>query len=332
MLRNISDNKSSNYNRPLLSIMCITYNHANYIRETINGFLIQKTKFPVEIIIHDDASQDGTQNIIKEYEALYPNIIKPIYQTENQYSKKIDIVKQYILPKIKGVYIAYCEGDDYWTDPLKLQKQVDFLEQNDEYGLVYTDINRINEDGDLIDTNFISNDKSSFCDSFEDYLIYAPFRAPCTWVFRKNLYHEKNKDYNVGDFPLLLDIVANSKIYFLPDITSNYRVLTSSASHFSELSKLYSFMKGIYKIQIDYAYKYNVRDEIIDQIEKKFAWTSYNFAVAENDMKQIKVANKVLIGHPELTYKFNIIKLLSKARIGRLIVRRRLIKILRYTR
>lgn len=90
-------------------------------------------------------------------------------------------------------------------------------------------------------------------------------------------------------------------------------------------------MKGIYKIQIDYAYKYNVSTEIIDKIHTKFAWLSYNFAVAENDIKQIKIADKLLIGHPKLSYKFKLIKLLSKTKFGRSIVRRRLIKRLGYT-
>lgn len=325
------DSKKNNKKEPFVSIICITFNHVGYITETLNGFLIQQTSFPFEIIIHDDASQDGTQDIIKEYEALYPNIIKPIYQTENQYSKKIDFGKEFIFPLIKGKYIATCEGDDYWTDPLKLQKQVDFLEQNDEYGLVYTDINRINQDGELIDKNYLSNDYYSFCESFEDYLMHAPFRAPCTWCFRSSILKYFNKSYSVADFPILLDILANSKIHQLNESTTNYRVLSNSASHFTDLLKYYYFMKGIYEIQMDYAYKYNVSADIIDQIQTKFAWLSYNFAVAENDRTQISAANKILIGHPELSYKFQFIKLLSKTKFGRSIVRRRLIKRLGYT-
>lgn len=331
MLINIFDHELSSSKVPLVSIMCITFNHANFIRETLNGFIIQKTNFPVEIIIHDDASQDGTQDIIKEYEALYPNIIKPIYQSENQYSKKVDFGKEFIFPQIRGKYIATCEGDDYWTDRLKLQKQVDFLEQNNEYGLVYTDIDRINQDGELIDKNYLSKDYYSFCESFEDYLMHAPFRAPCTWCFRSSMLKYFSKSYSVADFPFLLDIMANSKIHQLNESTANYRVLSNSASHFTDLLKYYYFMKGIYKIQIDYAYKYNVSTEIIDKIHTKFAWLSYNFAVAENDIKQIKIADKLLIGHPKLSYKFKLIKLLSKTKFGRSIVRRRLIKRLGYT-
>ena len=115
-------------NEILVSICCITYNHEKYIRDAIEGFLMQKTDFPFEVLIHDDASTDGTADIIREYETKYPDIIKPIYQTENQYSKGIKISATYNYPRAKGKYIALCEGDDYWIDPYKLQKQVDFLE------------------------------------------------------------------------------------------------------------------------------------------------------------------------------------------------------------
>jgi len=329
---NIANYEGCQYELPLVSILCITFNHIDFIKETLDGFLIQQTSFPVEIIVHDDASTDGTTEIIKEYEVKYPHIIKPIYQTVNQYSKRIDIGKEFIFPLARGKYVAYCEGDDYWTDPLKLQKQVSFLEKNKDYGLVFTDVDKINHKGKLIDKNFLSNDKSSFCESFEDYLIYAPFRAPCTWLLRKSLYQKKSKKYIVGDLPLLLDILASSKIHQLGDTTANYRVLTNSASHFTNLKNHYTFMKGILDIQMDYALKYKVSEDIIDEIQTRFAWISYNFAVAANDKKQIKFANKILVGHPELTYKFRMTQLLGKIKLGRLIVRRRLIKRLKYLR
>lgn len=116
---------------PLVSICCITYNHENYIRDAIEGFLMQKTDFPFEIIIHDDASTDATADIIREYEEKYPDIIKPIYQTENQYSKG-NKVSFFTYRAAKGKYIALCEGDDYWIDPLKLQKQVTEMEKHPE--------------------------------------------------------------------------------------------------------------------------------------------------------------------------------------------------------
>jgi glycosyltransferase involved in cell wall biosynthesis len=113
---------------PLVSVSCATYNHENYIRDSLEGFLIQKTTFPIEILIHDDASTDGTADIIKEYEKKHPDLIFPIYQKENQYSKGLTISSTFNWPRARGKYIALCEGDDYWTDPYKLQKQVEFLE------------------------------------------------------------------------------------------------------------------------------------------------------------------------------------------------------------
>ena len=121
--------------KPLVSIICITYNHAKFIAQAIEGFLLQKTNFPIEIIIHDDCSTDNTQEIIQSYADKYPKLIKTIFQKKNQYSLGVPMFPS-VFPYCKGKYIAHCEGDDYWTDPHKLQRQVDFLEKNSKYILV----------------------------------------------------------------------------------------------------------------------------------------------------------------------------------------------------
>lgn len=122
-------------NLPMVSICCITFKHEKYIRECLDGFIMQKTNFPFEVIVHDDASPDKTADIIREYEAKYPDIIKPIYQTENQYSKKIKPLWKHVCPRCRGKYIAICEGDDFWCDENKLQMQYDFMEANPDYSL-----------------------------------------------------------------------------------------------------------------------------------------------------------------------------------------------------
>ena len=125
-------------NTPLVSICCITYNHAQFIRKCLDGFLMQQTNFPIEILIHDDCSTDGTIEIIQEYTAKYPDLIFPLYEEENQYQHgKAAEIDFYNYRRARGKYIAYCEGDDYWTDPLKLQKQVDFMEVNPEYSVCF---------------------------------------------------------------------------------------------------------------------------------------------------------------------------------------------------
>ena len=218
--------------KPLVSISCITYNHEKYIRDTIESFLMQMTTFPFEILIHDDASTDGTANIIKEYQKKYPDIIYPIYQKENQYSKKIRITATYQLPRARGKYIAICEGDDYWIDPNKLQKQVDFLERNLEYGLVCTDIILINEKGQTIaDNKMVLQQREkrkpeiTFFDLLEIPLVNTPtvcarahiLNAIGNRVIKENLWYYQDYGYW-----LQLSMVAKIKILF--EKTAAYRV------------------------------------------------------------------------------------------------------------
>jgi len=117
-------------NQIMVSIICNAYNHGPYIAKCLDGFVMQRTNFVFEILVHDDASTDNTADIIRTYEEKYPHLIKPIYQTENQYSK--GGIGQFQYPRVRGKYIAMCEGDDYWTDPLKLQKQYDAMEAHPE--------------------------------------------------------------------------------------------------------------------------------------------------------------------------------------------------------
>lgn len=130
-------NNKIDYNEEpiIVSIRCTAYNQETFIRETLEGFIMQKTNFRFEAIVHDDASTDNTADIIREYAEKYPDIIKPIYETENQYSKKDGSLLRIMNEASKGKYITMCEGDDYWTDPYKLQKQVDFLEAHPDYVL-----------------------------------------------------------------------------------------------------------------------------------------------------------------------------------------------------
>jgi glycosyltransferase involved in cell wall biosynthesis len=132
---------------PLVSVCCVTYNHERFIRSALDGFLAQVTDFPVEVIVHDDASTDATPAIIREYAARHPEVIRPIYQEENQFSKRIKVGATYVWPRARGKYIALCDGDDYWTDPTKLQKQVDFLESHPDYVLCFHDVLVVDAEG-----------------------------------------------------------------------------------------------------------------------------------------------------------------------------------------
>ena len=139
--------KSLDTNHPLVSIKCLTYNHEKYIAQAMDGFLMQETDFPFEVIVHDDASTDKTADILREYEKKYPLIVKPIYETENLYKKQDGSLTRAANASLKGKYIAMCEGDDYWIDPHKLQIQVDFLESHPDYSTAFHDAEIKNELG-----------------------------------------------------------------------------------------------------------------------------------------------------------------------------------------
>lgn len=242
---------------PLVSICCITFNHDLYIRQCIDGFLIQKTTFPIEILIHDDASTDKTADIIREYEEKYPNIIKPIYQIENQYSKNVSINRVYQYSRAKGKYIALCEGDDYWIDPLKLQKQVDFLEENQEYGMCHTNFSLV--EGKRFSKVIKKDDDNYLTDILEgNYQI-----GTLTVLFRKSIYNSipkyySNKDFLMGDLPLWIEIASVSKIKYLDDITAKYRVLANSASHSLNIEKELQFYKSSFDCRTFYKEAFNV--------------------------------------------------------------------------
>lgn len=135
----------------LVTIQCLTYNHEPFIRQCLEGFVMQATNFRFEAIVHDDASTDRTAAIIKEYADKYPDIIKPIFEVENQYSKHDGTIGRSIRENTHGKYIAMCEGDDYWTDPYKLQKQVDFLESHPDYVMCSHRFNQYIQDKNLLE-------------------------------------------------------------------------------------------------------------------------------------------------------------------------------------
>lgn len=236
---------------PLVSISCITYNHEPYIMQTLDGFLMQKTRFPFEVLIHDDASTDRTADIIREYEKKFPKIIKPIYQKENQYSKgNRAILASFVYPRAKGKYIALCEGDDYWIDENKLQKQVDFMEQNPDVGLTYSKVKMLNNK----QNEFFSvwgKEKNCFAELIQENQI--PTLSVC---MRKDILLQYIKDvapgtknWLMGDYPMWLYFIHVSKVKFFDEITGVYRTLENSASHSTNVLKQINFLKSTYDIK-----------------------------------------------------------------------------------
>ena len=179
---------------------------------------MQKTNFRFEAIVHDDASTDGTATIIREYAEKYPNIIKPILQTENQYSqgKKIGAIMEQLFPQ--GKYIAECEGDDYWTDPEKLQRQVDFLEAHPDYSTVCNRTKLYSEYRQQYIGENCCYDKSQTIDVRDIILKGGLFISTCSLLYRKSILPTTLPGYwercHVGDYPLQIHAAMQGKVYY----------------------------------------------------------------------------------------------------------------------
>lgn len=211
--------------RPLMvTIRCITYNHEPYIRQCLEGFIMQKTNFRFEAIVHDDASTDETAKIIREYAEKYPDIIKPIFETENQYSKLDGSIQRIMSEHIHGKYVAMCEGDDYWIDPLKLQKQVDFLESNPEYSMcAHNAFVFYQQKNDVCLFN-----KTSYSGELPVHDAIHAWKIPTASIL---VLSEVAKEYPSwlaviysGDYSLILRTLLKGKIYLISDIMSVYRI------------------------------------------------------------------------------------------------------------
>ena len=253
---------------PLVSVVCITYNQASYIRECLEGLLMQKTSFNYEILVNDDASIDATPHIIKEYEDKYPDIFRVIYQKENQYSKGVSPWFDILFPIARGKYIAICEGDDYWTDPYKLQKQIDFLEENPIYGMVHTDFDVVNNSNE---TEHRYSRMQPQQTTLLDLLTCKSNIGTLTVVFNRNVYeklpkHFLRNSFLMGDLPMWLEFAYNSKIAYIPEVTASYRRLDNSASHSADDTKQLRFYDNIVDCRLYYSQVFGL-DHLNSRIE-----------------------------------------------------------------
>ncbi len=208
----------------MVSICCITYNHEKYITDAIDSFLMQKTDFPYEILIHDDASTDSTPDIIRSYENKYPNIIKAIYQSENQYSQKIKIFGKYLFPLARGKYIALCEGDDYWIDKNKLQLQVNYMQNHPSCSLCFHAAKVVTRNQKSIHA-LRPYTHNILCDT--EMVILQPSNYPTASILFPAKFVKNTPDfYNnapVGDVPLHLFLTHQGYAYYFDQYLSAYR-------------------------------------------------------------------------------------------------------------
>lgn len=283
----------------MVNVRCFAYNQEKYIRQCLEGFIMQKTRFKFKAVVHDDASTDNTTTIIKEYAEKYPNIIVPIFETENQYSKKDGSLGRIMREHTSNSkYIAFCEADDYWTDPYKLQKQVDFLEANPDFGMCYTRVLYYNQSKQKYERKPFGGPSTSFSELVKQNTI------PSLSVLRRaaveeNYFlegHSINKGWTMGDYPLWLWYACTSKIKYMDDITGVYRVLNQSASHSPNVETKESFVFQTFEIIRYFSNVYN-KQECYD--EQNLYRSLHNNAVLYGDFKRERHYYQKIV-HPEL--------------------------------
>ena len=280
--------EADNSDTPLVSVRCTAYNHEPYIAQALDGFLMQKTNFPFEVIVHDDASTDRTAEIIREYEARFPKIIKPIYETENQYSKRDGSLGRIMDAACKGKYIAFCEGDDYWTDENKLQMQVDFLEGNQEYGLCYTDYNTYNQQNGAMRYDLFKSGENKLSGEIllSDWILLKGYIAPMTWVYRKSVLKNYKSLHSLdGTFEMVAYFLYASKIKFLAQTTAVYRILAESASHSANFSTIYHRNRNLFETQSLLSRLYNLNLDV--EIKKYYYNKAWKTLVANGNAEEL---------------------------------------------
>ena len=224
---------------PLVSIVCDVYNHEPYLRDCLEGFVSQQVDFPFEILIHDDASKDRSADIIREYAEKYPALFRPIYQTENKYSTGISLWGAIQFPRVKGKYIALCEGDDFWTDPNKLQKEVEILEKDPSLMAVVTNAKVVDQHGATIlarKDDIVPGNKEGRYD-LHSYFSKGHHYQTANVLFRsthleeiiQKINHTRNK--YLGDWTLWAILHSYGDFYYLDQVTSAYRINPTSLTH-----------------------------------------------------------------------------------------------------
>ncbi|MDY6331084.1 MAG: glycosyltransferase family 2 protein [Fibrobacter sp.] len=294
---------------PLVSVWCIAFNHVRYIAQALDSFLMQITNFPFEIIVHDDASTDGTTDIIREYERKFPRIVKPIYETENQYSKKDGSLRRIVDGFCRGKYCASCEGDDYWTCSDKLQKQVDFLENHTEYIACAHNTLVIEMDGRK-----------------KDYVMHPPKDTILSISDLKERWHASSLMYQndlrtknwptfmlcspaPGDVKFAALLKSFGPIYRFGEVMSAYRHGTPGSWT---------------KTQVRELGKWKNEENVIAFYEKFNEWTEYKYGSVSRWIDQLKFSlllNKRQLGKARREYKYLYKKLPLKQRIKYIVLK-----------
>ena len=304
----------------MVATRCFTYNQAPYIEETLRGFALQETSFPVVFIIVDDASIDGEPNVLRSWvsENLQYESEKEIWQempyghlsvaplkekpqllfvtlllAQNHYAiekrkKKSEFIKEW---ECDAKYIAMCEGDDYWIDPKKLQKQVDLLEEHNDYSLCFTDklILKGEKKYHDVETNRLLQTVSDF----RPIVIDGGYIHLATLLFRKKMYDKIPKAFDdnpwlMTDFQMCIELMHEGGVSYLPEITAVYRKLDSSACHFINIEKAIAFQESAYNARSYYCHLYKDMNELQSWVDNYYCNMGLTIACRFHDWMYIK--------------------------------------------
>jgi glycosyltransferase involved in cell wall biosynthesis len=293
---------------PLASAVIVTYNQEKYIAQTIECALAQKVDFDYEIVIGEDCSTDRTREICLRYQEKYPDIIRVVTSDKN-----VGLLDNWYrsVKAAKGKYIAGCGGDDYWHRSDKIQKQVQFLEENMDYGLVHSDYDSYIENKGITIKNCFSVKKFKHENASEKPLEFLMTRkAPIlavTVMIRKTLFDQyfdialnKREGFMMEDTPLYIEIAANSKIHFIPESFATYRKLEESVTNSRNKKKFLKFWISASKMNLYYCFKYNLPSYVIEMHKKNWRHNSLKLAFIE---KNIDLAQDVKAKDPNFLLK-----------------------------
>jgi len=299
---------------PLVSISCITYNHERFIEKALQGFLIQNTEYPFEILVHDDASFDRTPQIVREYEAKYPNLIKTVIQDVNQYRQGINPIFEFNLLRAQGRYIAFCEGDDYWISPDKIQKQLKFLENNNEYTVCAHLVENFYQDDS--NTPFVFPGASIQKDTyyFQD-LLHRNFLNTSSvvyrWLFYSGNFPWRFTRHFATDHVFHLLHASHGSIKLLPEVMSKYRIHRNGImSGFDKNYMHYRFKDTIEFLHNINKYSNYEYDKIIQDLIVKYKQLLIHANLDLENYKEAKVTyreiKKVMSIKNRLKYLYNL--------------------------
>lgn len=297
-------------NEIMVSIECTSYNHEDFIAEALDSMLMQKTNFAYEILIHDDASTDRTAEIIRSYEQRYPNIIKSICQTENQYSKGV-LVELFNLERASGKYIAVCEGDDYWTDPEKLQRQVDYMEAHPECSMCVHAAERVSAVTKKIVSSIRPSQKDRIFSVEEVIEGGGELFATNSILYSRKKIPEMPEYYlnaTIGDYPLVICGALNGTVYYMDRNMSAYRVEVKGSWTDVQVSDVEKKQKHLQEVadmldEIN-AYTHFKYDKVINRTKKRD-----RFYIL---LKQMKIKETMKSGYRQFYMKPEFLKRVFK--------------------